>query len=49
MFVDRRELRMFQRIDGHRRIAELGAGAAGFVERLYRHDLVVIDATDGPT
>lgn len=46
MFVDRRELRMFNRIDGDRPIAELGAGAAPFVERLFRHDLVVVDATE---
>lgn len=49
MFVDRREFRMFERIDGARPIAELGADAVRFVERLYRHDLVVIDATDGST
>lgn len=45
MMVDRRERRMFERIDGTRPIAELGADAADFVERLFRHDLVVIDAT----
>ncbi len=45
MFVDRCQYAMFQLIDGRRRIAELGPGASAFVERLFRHDLVVIDAT----
>jgi SAM-dependent methyltransferase len=45
LFVDRRELRMFRRIDGRRTVSELEGDAAPFVERLWRHDLVVIDAT----
>jgi hypothetical protein len=45
MFVDRAELRTFRAIDGERPIGVLGKNARHFVERLYRHDLVVIDAT----
>ena len=49
MFVDASELDIFRRIDGVRTVAELGAelgdGAGSFVERLWRHDLVVVDAT----
>lgn len=44
MFVDRAELAVFRRIDGVRTIADLGADQR-FVERLHRHDLVVIDAS----
>ena len=36
---------MFRRIDGARAIGDLGADARAFVERLFRHDLVVIDAS----
>lgn len=46
-FVTREELEVFRRIDGDRTIADLGADPT-FVERLYRHDLVVIDASQGP-
>lgn len=45
MFVDSAELEIFQRIDGALTIAALGADPR-FVERLHRHDLVVIDASD---
>lgn len=48
MFVDHQELQLFDQVDGSRSIAELGGGredAMRFVERLHRHDLVVIDAT----
>jgi hypothetical protein len=45
MFVDRTELDTFRRIDGLRSIAELGADPR-YVERLHRHDLVVIEASD---
>ena len=45
MFVDADELARFRAIDGVRTIDDLGDGAAGFVERLWRHDLVVVDAT----
>jgi SAM-dependent methyltransferase len=45
MFVDRGELSTFRAIDGERPIGVLGRKARQFVERLYRHDLVVIDAT----
>jgi SAM-dependent methyltransferase len=46
LFADRRQYEIFRAIDGDRTIAELGAGAAEFVERLWRHDLVVMDATE---
>lgn len=45
MFVDRTELDTFRSIDGERSIGALAAGAARFVERLWSHDLVVIDAS----
>jgi SAM-dependent methyltransferase len=45
LFVDAGELHTFQRIDGRRSIAALGDGALALVERLWRHDLVVIDAS----
>ncbi len=47
LFVDRRRLRAFQEIDGERTIGALGKDALSFVERLWRHDLVVIDASGG--
>lgn len=49
LFVDAAELAMFRSIDGHRAVAELGSNAATLVERLWRHDLVVIDATAAAT
>lgn len=42
MFVDRAELDVFRRIDGRRTVVELGPDTAAFVERLWRHDLVVV-------
>lgn len=45
LFVDRDELAAFRRIDGERSIGELGRDAARLVERLWRHDLVVVDAS----
>jgi hypothetical protein len=45
MFVDDDELARFRAIDGVRTIGELGNGARALVERLWRHDLVVVDAT----
>ncbi|HEY1179295.1 MAG TPA: hypothetical protein VGF17_24335, partial [Phytomonospora sp.] len=44
-FVDRAELAMFRRVDGERTIRDLGPGARPFIERLFRHDLVVVDAS----
>lgn len=43
LFADRAQLEAFQAIDGVRTLAQLEAGA--FVERLWRHDLVVLDTT----
>jgi SAM-dependent methyltransferase len=45
MFVDEYQRRIFESIDGHRNIAELDPDAGGFVERLWWHDLVVLDAS----
>ncbi|MFZ0013319.1 MAG: class I SAM-dependent methyltransferase, partial [Acidimicrobiia bacterium] len=45
LFADGRELEMFRRIDARRPVAELGPDAVSFVERLWRHDLVVLDTT----
>jgi SAM-dependent methyltransferase len=49
LFADAHQLETFRSIDGARTIAELGAGAAAFVERLWRHDLVVLDTTAAGT
>lgn len=49
MFVDAAELAVFRGIDGRRTVAELGPAAGSTVERLWRHDLVVIDATGQAT
>jgi SAM-dependent methyltransferase len=45
MFVTGAELAMFRRIDGGRAVGDLGPDARMFVERLFRHDLVVIDSS----
>jgi hypothetical protein len=45
LFVDRGELDGFRAIDGHHTVGELGPGAAQLVERLWRHDLVVVDTS----
>lgn len=45
MFVTRDELDMFRRIDGEVTIGELGPDARTFAQRLFRHDLVVLDAS----
>ena len=47
LFADRRQAAIFRSIDGRRTIGELGTDAAPFVERLWRHDLVVLD-TNSP-
>lgn len=46
LFVTSKELRMFHQIDGEQDLASLGPAAPAFVERLFRHDLVVIDASN---
>jgi SAM-dependent methyltransferase len=45
LFADHRQYEIFRSIDGRRTIAELGTGALELAERLWRHDLVVFDAT----
>lgn len=45
LFVDHDQLEMFRGIDGERGIGALGPDACAFVERLWRHDLVVVDAS----
>jgi SAM-dependent methyltransferase len=42
LFADRAQLELFRSIDGERTIADLGAPDS--VERLWRHDLIVVDA-----
>lgn len=44
LFATSAEKAMFERIDGHRTIGEIG-DAANFFERLWWHDLIVIDST----
>jgi hypothetical protein len=44
-FVDDGELQIFEAIDGQRTIGALGHDAGRIVERFWRHDLVVIDAS----
>jgi hypothetical protein len=44
MFVDAPERDLYLAIDGERTVAELG-GDVAFIERLWRHDHVVIDAS----
>ncbi len=48
LFVDAQELTWFRSIDGERSVGEHGIDPA-FVDRLCRHDLVVLDTTAGPT
>ncbi len=45
MFVDETESAIFDAIDGHRSIDDLGGSAAAFWRRLFEHDLVVFDAS----
>lgn len=45
MFVDEATLAVFEAVDGERALAEIGADAVDVCERLWRHDLVVIDAS----
>lgn len=47
MFVDQRDKRVFDTIDGERTMGEL-ADDAGLFHRLYDHDLIVIDASRAP-
>lgn len=49
LFVDERERAVLEAIDGHRSAAELCPESPALLERLWRHDLVVFDATAGPT
>lgn len=48
LFADTRQYDIFRAIDGQRSVGDLGADAASFVERLWRHDLVAIDASQEP-
>jgi len=45
LFANRREHELFRSIDGKHTIADLGVDEVGFIERLWRHDLVVLDTT----
>ena len=46
LFVDQHERSVLDAIDGRRSAADLCTEAPDFLERLWRHDLVVFDATD---
>jgi hypothetical protein len=47
LFVDELERGLFESIDGRRSLADLGdRQQAAFFEQLWRHDLVVIDASE---
>jgi hypothetical protein len=46
MFVDKEEKAVFDAIDGKRTMGDLADGP-GFFRRLYDHDLIVIDASEG--
>jgi SAM-dependent methyltransferase len=46
LFADRPEYDAFRAIDGELTIAQLGDGALGFIERLWLHDLVVLDTME---
>ncbi len=48
MFVDERELAMFEAIDGRRPIGAIAGAEPAFFERLWEHDLVVVDASAKP-
>jgi SAM-dependent methyltransferase len=45
MFATGPELAVFGRIDGELAIGDLGADVKPFIERLFRHDLIVLDAS----
>ena len=45
LFVDAQERALFEAIDGGQTIDDIGRGAAPFIERLWRHDLVACDTT----
>jgi SAM-dependent methyltransferase len=45
LFVDRDEKRIFEAIDGHRSIGEIDDAHPDFFQRLWWHDLVVIDTS----
>lgn len=47
MFIDTEQRAIFDRIDGAQTVAELGPDAARFCRRLWRHDLIAIDASHG--
>lgn len=45
LFVSAAELEIFRRLDGEVTIGDLGTAVIPLVERLFRHDLVVIDSS----
>jgi len=47
LFTDERQLAMFEAIDGHRPLGEIADADPRFFERLWDHDLIVIDASGG--
>jgi hypothetical protein len=45
LFATGQQHRSFEAIDGRRSCGEIGSDAA-FLERLFRHDLIVVDASN---
>jgi hypothetical protein len=44
-FLSSDELSLFRAIDGETRLGDLAGASAGLIERLWLHDLVMIDAS----
>ena len=45
LFVDEHQLGVFDSIDGHRTLAEIGRDSGDLFEQLWWHDLVAFDAS----
>ncbi len=45
LFLDADERRVYQQVDGNRALGDIDGATAGFFERLWWHDLVMIDAS----
>jgi SAM-dependent methyltransferase len=45
LFADRDEYEIFRSVDGERAVTDLGPDTVAFIEKLWRHDLVVIDSS----
>jgi SAM-dependent methyltransferase len=49
LFVSENERDVFEAIDGHQSFDEINGLSRDFAERLWRHDLIVVDASDSET